>query len=272
MPSYEEVFHGLDPPYPAFDASILGDGFPDELATASRLWTSTGYAQGIAAYLNFFLLTDFIVTHDAAHPPRFASFRSMADSFYQTDLFIRDVTDSGKEPTGGISNPRVRRQLGAVMARHARLAIPPWMMTYFGYQLLECVEDETRASADDRQRHLSYMAKALRIMGIPFSDERATMVSFARDVERRHAGPSPRLEEHAANILTLGEMVGVSSRRDRILGSLPEATRAVFAPIHGRVRPSLPKRAACRILGKFLVPKAIGAPRHAVPWADAGPG
>jgi hypothetical protein len=269
MASYRGLFERMDPPFAEFDPALLGDGFRDELATTSRLWTSTGYAQGIAAYLNFFLLTDFIVTHDAAHPPRFASFRSMADSFYQTDLFIRDVTDSGRRATGGISNPLVRRQLGAVMARHARLSIPPWMMTYFGYQLLECVEHVTRASDADRQRHLSYMSKALRIMGIPFSDDRATMVEFARDVERRHAGTSPDLEKHARNILVIGEMVGVSSDRDAVLGSLPEATRAVFAPIHPRVRPSWPRRWTCRILGRFLVPKAIGDPRHAEPWREA---
>ena len=106
--TYQEVFEELDPPFEDWDDSLLTDDFGAELQTASRLWVSTGYGQGIAAYLNFFLLTDFIVTHDEAHPPRFMSFKSMADSFYQTDLFIRDVTDSGKEPNGGISNPKVR--------------------------------------------------------------------------------------------------------------------------------------------------------------------
>ena len=73
-------------------------------------WTpsDSGHRPGIGAYLNFFLLRDFIVTHDTAHPPRFKSFRSMADSFYQTDLFIREVTDSGRK----IVNLRIPVSLG----------------------------------------------------------------------------------------------------------------------------------------------------------------
>jgi hypothetical protein len=93
------------------------------------------------------------------------------------------------------------------------------------------------------------------------------MVAFARDVERHHAGPSPNLEKHARNILLLGEMVAVPSDRRSVFAALPEATRAVFAPVHARVRPALPTRLCCRVLGRFLVPKAIGAPRTAVPWS-----
>jgi len=267
---YAELFDRLDPPFSSFDEGLLGADFAAELRVASRLWVETGYGQGIAAYLNFFLLTDFIVTHDEAHPPRFASFKSMADSFYRTDLFIRDVTDSGKEPTGGISNPKVRGLLKGIMQRHARLSIPPWMMTYFGYQLSEAVEHETRPVAADRQRHLSYMSKALRLMGLRFSDDRARMVAFARDVERVHAGSSPNLAKHARNILLLGEMVGVSSDRETILAMLPEHTRAVYAPLHDRLRPGLLKRRFARIAGRVLVPQAIGTAREAVPWAGAG--
>jgi hypothetical protein len=46
---------------------------------------------------------------------------------------------------------------------------------------------------------------------------------------------------------------------------LPEATRAVFAEIYRRVRPALPRRLAARILGRLMMPQAIGAPRQAVP-------
>lgn len=83
----------------------------DELRTTSSLWFRSGYAPGIGAYLNFFILKDFIQTHDHAYPARFMTFRSMAESFYRTDLFIREVTDSGPHPTGGISNPAVRQTL-----------------------------------------------------------------------------------------------------------------------------------------------------------------
>lgn len=251
---------------------MLGPEFARELAVTARLWFRSGYAQGIGAYLNFFLLSDFIETHDRAYPPRFATMRSMAQSFYQTDLFVRAVTDSGAVPTGGISNPAVRRSLRQIMQRHAKLSIPTWMMTYFGFQLLEAVEHECTALPDppddeDRRRHLSYMAKAFRIMGIPFAGDRALMETYARSVEARHAGRSARLERHARNILMIGEMVGVSSGAARIIPMLPEATRAVYAPIHESVRPGPARRMLCRLAGRLLLKRALGEPREAVPWS-----
>ncbi len=83
----------MDLPYRNFQRSDLGDDFAAQLKLVSRLWFACGYRPGIAAYLNFFLLEAFIVKHDMAFPPRFATFKSMADSFYRTDLFIRDVRD-----------------------------------------------------------------------------------------------------------------------------------------------------------------------------------
>lgn len=97
MSTSYDLYRGLDPPYATFDNSMLGPTFPAELDLVSRLWFQCGYRPGIAAYLNFFLLRDFITTHDTNYPPRFKTFKSMATSFYQTDLFIRDVTDSGAQ-------------------------------------------------------------------------------------------------------------------------------------------------------------------------------
>ncbi len=130
----------MDPPYRDFQRSDLGHDFAEQLKLVSRLWFACGYRPGIAAYLNFFLLEAFIVKHDSAFPPRFATFKSMADSFYRTDLFIRDVTDSGVHPTGGISSEMVRKTLKDLMARHQAIEIPGWMMTHFGLSLLESVE------------------------------------------------------------------------------------------------------------------------------------
>ena len=270
-PRYLELFAQFDPPFgDSFDESSLGENFADELRTTSRLWFQTGYGQGIAAYLNFFLLKDFIDTHDKAKPSRFADFKSMARSFYQTDLFVRDVTDSGKRPTGGISNPTVRRQLAGIMARHERLHIPHWMMSYFGYQLAEAVETQCAPLSDsERGLHLSYMARTYRIMGIPFSADRQLMEDFARDIEARHAGPTPQLERHAGNILRLGEMIGVSSDRTSVLALLPEKTRAVFAPIHHRVRPGFMRRLFLRAVGRVVVKQAVGEPREAVPFCQS---
>jgi len=71
--------------------------------------------------------------------------------------------------------------------------------------------------------------------------------------------------KHARNILKLGEMVGVASEPDSILPMLPARTRAVFEPLYPEVRPGLPGRLYARLLGKLLIPKAVGAPRKAVP-------
>jgi hypothetical protein len=70
---------------------------------------------------------------------------------------------------------------------------------------------------------------------------------------------------HSVHILRLGEMIGVSSSAESILPMLPPRTRAVFEPLYPRVRPSLPQRLWSRLLGKVLMPKAVGAPRKAVP-------
>ncbi len=58
----------------------------------------------------------------------------------------------------------------------------------------------------------------------------------------------------------IDEMVGVSSDFDAINDKLPEATRAVFAPLHARVRPGSIQKRLLRFSGRLLVRKAIGAP------------
>jgi len=266
MTDYLEIFHQFDRPYERFDNSMLGGGFADELDTVSRMWFACGYRPGIGAYLNFFLLRDFIVKHDTAFPPRFKSFRAMADSFYQTDLFIREVTDSGQKPTGGISSEHVRATLKSIMKRHQRLAIPEWMMTHFGFSLLENVEKQCGEVTDtEKQRHLAYMSKTYRIMGVPFSEDRGALERFSRDIEQKHAALSPNVEKHARNILFLGEMVGVSSEYEVVAAMLPDATRAIFKTIHSRVRPGMFQRLWARVLGRVLMKQAVGEPRKAVP-------
>jgi hypothetical protein len=268
-PGYLAIYKEFDPPYVTFTNAMLGAAFPQELALVSRLWFACGYRPGIASYLNFFLLRDFIETHDTAFPPRFAAFGPMGKSFYQTDLFVRDVTDSGKQPTGGISSLKMRALLHGIMARHQRVRIPSWMMTYFGFSLTEMVEKHCAPLTEaERQLHLAYMAKAYRIMGLAFSDQRGPMMAFARSVEAAHAGLAPQAEQHARNILVLGEMVGVSSSFEAIGAMLPPATRAVFEPIYPRVRPNPLRRLFARVVGRFAVPQAIGAPRPAVPVSD----
>jgi len=269
VPIYLEIYRQFDPPYERFDGSMLGPNFAAELDLVSRLWFRCGYRPGIGAYLNFFLLRDFISTHDTNFPRRFASMKSMAESFYRTDLFIRDVTDSGTQPTGGISSSKVRGMLQEIQKRHVKVKIPPWMQTYFGFSLLENVEKQCAPLSDDDKRlHLAYMAKAYRVMGMRFSENRAKMERFARAIEAEQAANSPNVARHSRHILRIGEMIGVSSEPQSILPMLPQHTRSVFEPAYPKVRPSALRALWCRVLGKLLMPKAIGAPRKAVPVTE----
>src|ERR1051326_471807 len=227
-----ELFRSFDPPYEGFDNSMLGPEFAAELDLVSRLWFRCGYRPGIAAYLNFFLLKEFIRTHDTNFPPRFRTLRSMADSFYQTDLFIREVTDSGAVPSGGISSPKVRELLRRIQERHAKVRIPPWMQTYFGFSLLESVEKQCAPlTAEEKRLHLAYMSKAYRIMGIRFSAERAALEQFARAVEAEQAAVTENVARHSRHILRIGEMIGAPSAPGALLPEIaPGAARACVLP------------------------------------------
>ena len=268
-PQVAAAFARIDRPFAAFAPGLLGSDFEAQLRTVSALWFRCGYRPGIGAYLAFFLLRDFIVLHDERFPPRFASLQAMAKSFYETDLFIRAVTDSGKEPSSGISSPAVRKLLAQIMARHRAIGIPDWMMTWFGWALFENVETACAPLDAGQQRlHLAYMTTTYRLMGVPFTADRAAMTAFARAVERAHTAPAPQLERHARAILRIGEMVGVSSAPAAILPMLPAAARELFAPLAARLRPGLFRRIWLRVLGRLLLPQAAGSPRVAVPFAN----
>ncbi|HSU64816.1 MAG TPA: hypothetical protein VLJ12_13225 [Burkholderiales bacterium] len=266
MTAYLDLFRTFDPPYARFDNGMLGAEFPAQLDLVSRLWFRCGYRPGIGAYLNFFLLRDFIAAHDSSFPPRFKSLRSMADSFYQTDLFIREVTDSGAKPSGGISSAKVRELLRRIQQRHERIRIPAWMQAYFGFSLIENVEKQCAPlTADEKRLHLAYMAKAYRIMGIGFSEKRGDLERFARLIEAEQAALTEIVAQHSRHILRIGEMIGVSSGPASVLPMLPPPTRAVFEPLYPKVRPGILQRLWYRLLGRLLLPKAVGEPRRAVP-------
>src|SRR6266852_3640783 len=266
VPISLELYRSFDPPYEKFERSLLGPQFAAALDLVSRLWFRCGYRPGIGAYLNFFLLRDFISTHDTNFPRRFRSLRSMADSFYQTDLFIREVTDSGAKPSGGISSAKVRELLRRIQQRHERIRIPAWMQTYFGFSLIENVEKQCAPlTAEEKRLHLAYMAKAYRVMGLRFSEDRAQLERFARLIEAEQAALTEIVPQHSRHILRIGEMIGVSSSPASILPMLPPPTRAVFEPLYPKVRPGILQRLWCRVLGRLLLPKAVGEPRRAVP-------
>lgn len=265
-PEIRRRFEAFDPPYAEYTDAVLGDDADAELDVVRRYWFACGYRPGVTAYLNFFLLADFIVLHDRAVARRFQSFRTMARSFYETDLFIREVTDSGASPTGGIAAEGVRETLRAIFARHHVVGIPTWMMAYFGFSLLENVERQVGEAATndaERQLHLQYMSRTFRLMGVPFCDRRDELVAFARRVESVHAGSTSQLERHARNILVIGEMIGVPSEWESLAPFLPTPTREVFEPLYTRVRPGRVKRTAARIAGRLFMKRAVGEERVA---------
>ena len=120
-------------------------------------------------------------------------------------------------------------------------------------------------SDDEKRLHLAYMSKTYRIMGMPFSQDRARMEEFSRQIEAEQAAVTENVPRHSVNILRMGEMIGVSSGPDSILPMLPPKTRAIFEPLYPSVRPGAIRRVWCRILGRLLMPKAVGTPRKAIP-------
>jgi len=163
----------------------------------------------------------------------------------------------------------VRGTLEEIQRRHVKVKIPPWMQTYFGFSLLENVEKQCAPLTEQEKRlHLAYMAKAYRVMGLRFSENRAELERFARAVEAEQAANSENVARHSRHILRIGEMIGVASTPDSILPMLPAHTRSVFEPLYDKVRPSALRRLWLRVLGRLVMPKAIGAPRTAVPLAE----
>jgi hypothetical protein len=244
---------------------MLGPEFPRELDLASRLWLRCGYRPGIGVSLNFLLLGDFLALHQLKYPSRFPSLRAMTDAFRRIDAFVRAVTDSGARPSGGISSSRVRGILGTIRSRHARSGIPEWMLTYFGFSMIEMAERQCALSAEEKRLHLAYIGKAFRIMGVPFTQNRDDLERFARQIEERYAAVIEDAPQLLRYVLCVAEMAGVSSGPQSVLRMLPPRVRAVFEPIYPNVRPGPIRRIAYRLLGRFLLPRAVGEPRIAVP-------
>jgi hypothetical protein len=244
---------------------MLGPEFARELDLVSRLWFRCGYRPGIGVTLNFLLLGEFVALHQAKYPSRFPSLRAMMDAFHRIDLFVRAVTDSGTQASGGISSAHVRGILKGIRQRHGRSGIPGWMLTYFGFNVVEMAEKQCPLSEEEKRLHLAYIGKVFRIMGVAFTEDRDELERFARQVEERHAAvieDAPKLLHY---VLCIAEMAGVSSGPQSILRMLPLKVRAAFEPVYPNVRPGPVRRIAYRLLGRFLLPRAVGEPRRVVP-------
>jgi hypothetical protein len=262
---YEKLFRAMDPPHDAPPEEGLRAGVSKELELVSRLWFESGHRAGIAAHLSLALLCELILTHDREFPHRFRSRRSLRRAFSETDRVLREVTDSGKRPTGGISAPEIRTRLSFLSDRHRRATFPKWMTTYFAFSYVESAERASPGISDDERRtHLNYMAKAFRIMGVAFSPNRSLMEEFSRQVELAHTGRSPKLERYVRDLLLLAEMLRVSSEYHRLAPLLPELPRILFRQIYPQVQPAPWKSTLARASGRFLTKGTLGERRRAV--------
>jgi hypothetical protein len=143
------------------------------------------------------------------------------------------------------------------------------MLTYFGFNVVEMAEKQRPLSAEEKRLHLAYISKVFRIMGVAFTENRDDLERFARQVEERHAAVIEDAPKLLRYVLCVAEMVGVSSGPKSVLRMLPPRVRAVFEPVYPKVRPGPFRRTAYRLLGRFLLPRAVGEPRSAAPVAHS---
>lgn len=266
---HERLFDEMDPPWATPPEDVLRDGFPQELELVSRVWFETGRRPTLAAHLNLTLLCELALTHDRELPQRFQSLRSLRRSFVETDRFLRDVTDSGRKATGGISSDDVRTRLAFVADRIRRSRIPRWMPTYFAFSLVECVERAAPGlGPEEKQLHLGYLSKAFRLMGLSFSNRREQMEEFARQAEGAHTGRSPFVERHVRDLLLLAEMLGLPADFNALATLLPDDSRRLFREIWPQACPDPWQRQLARASGRFFASPAAGKPRRAVQVTD----
>ena len=102
------------------------------------------------------------------------------------------------------------------------------MQTYFGFSLLENVEKQCAPLTDEEKRlHLAYMAKAYRVMGLRFSEDRAQLERFARAIEAEQAANTENVAKHSRHIVAV--LAGKPDIEEHRI-------RAVFSRCRHRVR------------------------------------
>jgi len=180
------TFRTFDPPYEGFDNGMLGAQFPSN-STSS---VACGFAAGTARDWRLPELLPAARLHRDTRHQLPASLQDPAlDGRFvlSTDLFIREVTDSGPSPAAHFER-KSARAAAANPAAPRKNQDSCWMQTYFGFSLVENVEKHCAPlSADEKRLHLAYMAKAYRIMGIRFSAKRNDLERFARLIEAEQA-------------------------------------------------------------------------------------
>ena len=236
---------------PAYTRVEFGPEYAKELEATRYIWKEGSYRAGITVHIMFFLLGDLLEAGARDRPERFGRLRQFARSFDFTDVFIKQVTASGRGRArgDGLGSAEVQGLLKGIQRIHDDIDIPHWMMTYFGFALLEQVEEDIGTLSEAvKQYHLQYMTRVYRSMGIPFSDDRELMVDFCREVEREYYRYTPLAAEYTRRLIFLGLITGVPATRECLAATLPDTLRAAFETRYEQLRPG----AAALVLGKLL--------------------
>ncbi|HKJ70368.1 MAG TPA: hypothetical protein VKA55_01255 [Gammaproteobacteria bacterium] len=245
------LYEGLEPP---LEGASPEPPDPRDREAAAFLWKAGGYRCGITAYAVFFLLGDFVAHARRMRPRRFGSLVPFARSFDFTDRFIKRVTDSGRRP-GGLADPEVVRLLRRIQAAHDRIRVPHWMMVHFGFTLVEQLErDLGETDPELLRRHLRYMARLFRSMGLPFAADRELMAALCRGIERERLRWEPCAGPYGRRLLFLGQAVGVRPDREELAGLLPETVRPLFRARFEEMRPGPAARVLARVVGALVYP------------------
>lgn len=254
--SIDALFQQLDPPLLSFSAD---DNYEKELMVTRYIWKTGSYYCGITAHIIFFLLSPGFVERAAkVKPQRFGQLIKFALSFDFTDIFIKQVTASGRGRASGMGlhDASVQRMLRGIQKAHDKLDIPHVEMVHFGYRLLQQLESDIGdLSETAKQHHLCYMSKVYRTMGIPFSNNRALLEDFCRLIEKGHARYTAIAGEYTQRLLFLGLTVGVSCNKEKLSALLPEYIKPVFDANYAQMRPSLAWQALGNVLNVLLYPR-----------------
>jgi len=246
----DALYARLDPPT---DQPFNPSGeFDKEFLAARYIWKKGSYRCGITAYIIFFLMSPGFVQRAAvSKPARFGQLISFAKSFDFTDVFIKQVTASGRGGTygRGLPDEKIRKLLRAIQKAHDVLDIPHIEMVHFGYRLMQQLENDIGDLPDAvKQYHLQYMSRVYRTMGIPFSSNRQLLENLCGVIEEQFTRFTPIAGQYGKRLLFLGLTVGVSCDKSNLSELLPPTIKPVFELHYQDFQPSF----ALRILGRIL--------------------
>ena len=250
------LFSQLSPPIenPEFDGV-----YQDELQTTQYIWKIGSYRCGITVHIIFFFMAPgFVEKAKNVRPQRFGNLIKFANSFDFTDIFIKQVTASGRGKARGIGlqDPNIQRMLKNIQQMHDRHNISHIDMVHFGYRLMQQLESDIgHLTEEQKQLHLQYMSRVYRTMGIPFSADRELLETLCEAIEEKHATFTDVTAEYCQRLLFLGLTVGVPCDKQSLAKSLPQHIRPLFETHYDQLKPGTGWRILGNILNFVLYPR-----------------